>query len=121
MAPTATSRELKAALNQRLEALGWGLFLITIGMLWLFPAGLVPNGTWLIAAGVILLGVNVVRYLNDIMLSGTGLFLGILALVFGIGEFAGVELPFVAILMIVFGLGIILRPWIDPLLERRRT
>jgi hypothetical protein len=70
MVPTATSREPKEELNQRLEAIGWGLSLITIGMLWLVPAGLVPDGTWLIAAGVILLGVNVVRYFNAIKMKG---------------------------------------------------
>lgn len=121
MLPTAVSKEPKETLNQRLEAIGWGLFLITIGMLWLAPAGFVPEGTWLIVAGVIMLGVNGVRYFNAIKMSGMGLVLGTLAIVFGVGEFMGLELPFVAVLLIVFGVGIILRPWIDPLLERKHT
>lgn len=119
MRQTSLQDEPKEALNQRLEAVGWGLFLVTIGLLWLAPQGVVPEGTWLIAAGVILLGVNVARYLNQIKLSGTSLFLGFLAIVFGVGAFMGLELPFVAILLIIFGAGIILRPWLDPLLGRR--
>lgn len=121
MVPTTTSPEPKEALNQRLEAIGWGLFLITIGMLWLVPTGLVPAGAWLIVAGVILLGVNLVRSLNAIKMSATGLILGLLAIIFGVGELVGVELPLFSVLLIVFGLGIILRPWIDPLLGRRRA
>jgi len=118
MLPTAAHAEPKESLNRRLESIGWGLFLIIIGALWLFPGGSVPEGTWLIAAGVIMLGVNVVRYLNAIKLSGASLLLGLLALIFGVGEFVGLDLPFVAILLIVFGAGIILRPWLGPLVEK---
>ncbi len=52
-----------------------GLFLIIIGALWIFPGGSIPEGTWLITAGVIMLGVNVIRYLNDIKMSGWGVLL----------------------------------------------
>jgi hypothetical protein len=119
MVPTAVRGEPKEALNRRLEAVGWGLFLIIIGALWLFPDGSAPEGVWLIAAGVIMLGVNVVRYLNAIKMSIGSLLLGFLAVIFGVGEFAGMDLPFVAVLLIAFGAGIILRPWLDPLLEKQ--
>ena len=46
-----------------------GLFLAIFSALRLFPEGIIPNGTWLIAAGVIILDVKLVRYLNDIKLS----------------------------------------------------
>jgi hypothetical protein len=121
MVPIAVHGEPKEALNKRLEAIGWGLFLIIIGALWLIPDEPVPDGTWLIVAGLIMLGVNAVRYLNDIKLSGASVLLGLLALVFGVGELIGLDLPFVAILLIVFGAGIILRPWLDPLLEPKQT
>jgi hypothetical protein len=121
MIPTAVHEEPKEALNKRLEAIGWGLFLIIIGALWLIPDERVPNGTWLIAAGVIMLGVNAVRYLNNIKMRSASLFLGLLAVLFGVGEFVGLNLPFVAILLIVFGVGIILRPWLDPLLEPKQS
>lgn len=118
MVPATMKTESKEALNRRLETVGWGLFLVIIGALWLIPAGFVPEGTWLIAAGVIMLGVNGMRYLNDITMSKSTLFLGILAVLFGISDFAGVALPFLPILLILFGAAIILRPWLDPLLER---
>ena len=118
MLPTVGHSETKEALNRRLEAVGWGLFLVILGTLWLFPEGVAPKGVWLIAAGIIMLGVNLVRYVNGIRLSSGSLLLGFLALMFGVGELWGLNLPFVAILLIAFGLGIILRPWIDPLLEK---
>lgn len=117
MLPSAGAEGSKEALNRRLDAIGWGLFLMTVGMLWLAPEGIVPEGTWLIVAGVIMLGMNVVRYRSAIKMSGTGLILGVLAIVFGVGAFLGLDLPFVAILLIMFGAGIILRPWLDPLLQ----
>ena len=48
----------KMHLNKRLEAIAWGLFLIMIGALWLLPDETVPEGTWLLGVGVILLGLN---------------------------------------------------------------
>lgn len=121
MVPSAVHSEQKEGLNRRLEAVGWGLFLIIMGALWLMPEGTAPQGVWLIAAGIIMLGVNAVRYVNGIQMSGGSLLLGLLAVIFGVGEFVGMDLPFVAILVIVFGAGIILRPWLDPLLERRSS
>lgn len=118
MLPTTMNTESKEALNRRLETVGWGLFLIVIGALWLFPDERVPEGTWLIAAGVIMLGLNVVRHLNGIRMSKSTLFLGILAVIFGMSDFVGVSLPFLPILLILVGAAIILRPWLDPLLER---
>jgi len=121
MLPAAVHGEPKEALNRRLESVGWGLFLIICGALWLIPDQRVPEGTWLIAAGIIMLGVNVVRYLNAIKLSWWSMLLGFLAVVFGVGSFMGFDLPFFPILVILVGASIILRPWVAPLLERQQT
>jgi len=121
MLPTAVHEEPKEALNKRLEAIGWGLFLIMTGAVWFIPGWHIPVSLWLIATGLILLGVNAVRYLNDIKMSWASVLLGLLAVLFGVGEFVGLDLPFVAILLIVFGGGIILRPWLDPLLEPKQN
>ena len=121
MLPTVVHGEPKEALNTRLEAIGWGLFLIMTGAVWFIPGWHIPVSLWLIATGLILLGVNLVRYLNDIKMCWTSVLLGLLAVLFGVGEFMGLDLPFVAILLIVFGAGIILRPWLDPLLESKQS
>ena len=100
----------KKALDKRLDALGWGLFLIMIGCLWLIPEESVPEGTWLIGAGVIILVLIGIRFLYGIKISGVWLVIGILALAFGISDFSGLNLPVFPILIILFGLSIVLKP-----------
>ncbi len=46
------SEDAQKSLNKRLEAISWGLFLIMIGGIGLVPHNLVPEGTWLIGAGL---------------------------------------------------------------------
>jgi len=100
----------KSALDKRLDAIGWGLFLIMIGCLWLIPEESIPEGTWLIGAGVIILVLIGIRFLYGIKISGVWLVIGILALAFGISDFSGLNLPVFPILIILFGLSIVLKP-----------
>jgi hypothetical protein len=104
----------KSSLNKRLDEIGWALFLIMIGGLWLLPAGKVPEGTWLVGAGLIMLGVNGVRYSNGIKVSSFTVILGVLALAGGLADFLGVKLPLFPILLILIGASIILKPSIPP-------
>ena len=103
----------KLALNKRIEAVGWGLFLIMIGGIALIPDNQVPNGLWLIGAGLIMIGVNVVRYLNQIKMSSFSLVLGIVALIAGLSDFAGVDLPMGPILLILIGASILFRMLVE--------
>jgi hypothetical protein len=90
--------------NQRLEGIGWALFLIMIGGLGLVPDAMVPEGTWLIGVGLIMLGLNLARSLNHIPMSSGTLFLGVLALIAGVTSVAGVDLPIFPIVLILLGL-----------------
>ena len=103
----------KATLNSRLEDFGWGVLLITIGTIWLLPEKQVPPGSWLVAAGLIMLGLNVIRYLNRIKMSGFSLVVGILAVFAGLGEFFGLKLPLLAIALIVIGACILIKPLLE--------
>lgn len=102
--------EKKNALDKRLDAVGWALFLIMIGGLWLAPEGSVPEGTWLIGTGAIILGLMVVRYLYGIKVNAFWLVLGIVALAFGISSVFGLNIPVLPILIIIIGLNIVLKP-----------
>ena len=68
--PSDNQDPKKKALDHRLDAIGWGLFLIMIGGLWLAPDGTVPEGAWLLGTGVIILGIMCIRYLNGIKVNG---------------------------------------------------
>jgi hypothetical protein len=111
-----TSSE-SVALERRFEDIGWGVLLVAIGSIWLVPEKYVPHGSWLIAAGFILLGLNAARFFRGIRMSGFSLVAGVLALIAGLGEFFGVGVPLFPIALIVIGLCSLVKP----LLEKDRT
>lgn len=100
----------KSPLDRRLDSVGWGLFLIMIGCLWLIPEGKVPHGTWLIGTGLIIVGLSAVRYFNRIRVSGFWFALGIIALALGISDVFGLNIPVLPILIIIVGLNILIKP-----------
>jgi len=97
----------KQELNKRLESIGWGLFLFMIGGLAFVKN--VPEGTWLIGAGIIMLGLNAVRLMSGIRASGFTVVLGTIALVAGIGDVYGVDVPVWPLLIILIGLAVVVR------------
>jgi hypothetical protein len=97
----------KRDLNKRLETVGWGLFLIMLGGFALVKG--VPEGTWLIGAGLIMLGLNAVRLLVGIRASWFTLVLGAIALLSGLSSVLGVSIPVGPLLIILIGLAIIVR------------
>lgn len=111
----------KAALNKRLEESSWGFFLLLIGTLLLLPVELVPQGTWLIGAGLIMLVLNCVRYVNGISASGFTVGLGLVAILVGLTSFLGLRPPLFAIFLALIGLSIIVRSLLPPRVERRNV
>lgn len=111
----------KANLNKRLEDSSWGFFLLMIGTLLLLPSELVPNGAWLIGAGIIMLGLNCIRYVNDIRVSRFTVVLGVIALLVGLASFLGLRPPLFAIFLALIGLSIIVRSLIPPKSRPRST
>jgi hypothetical protein len=99
--------------TRNFEALAWGAIFVWWGVTELIPA--LPDGTGLIGLGLILLGVNTARTRSGVPTVWFSTMIGILALVWGCLELAGVvlslpfELPIFAILLIVLG-AIILAP-----------
>ena len=109
----ASTNPAKVALNKRLEATGWGLFLIMVGGFMFVPQNQIPQGLWSIGVGVIMLGLNAVRYFYGIRMSGFTTFLGILSLLGGLLELIGVTSLQGALLLIILGASLIFKPWFD--------
>ena len=97
--------------NERLENIGWGLFLIIVGVTFLGPDVDAPVGVWLIGSGLIMLGLNAVRYFSGIKTSNFTIGLGSVALVAGIAS--GFSVKIFGVLLILFGAGIIVRPFFE--------
>jgi hypothetical protein len=100
-------------LNKRLETAALGLFFIMLGGLWLVPQARVPGGAWLVGAGLILLGLNLARFLLKVPVSRSTIILGGLLLLLGISDFLGLHLPLFPILLIAAGLSMLLKPLLD--------
>ena len=111
--PAVVQNPEKAALNKRLENIGWGLFLIMLGGFALVPDESVPKGLWSIGVGVIMLGLNLTRYYYKIKMSGVTTVLGILALLGGIAELLGFTSLEGALLLIILGAYLLLKPWFE--------
>ena len=107
-----TNQKQKDALDKRLDAIGWALFFIMIGGLWLAPEGSLPAGTWLIGTGIIILGMTWIRKMNNLAISGFWIFMGILALASGVSSVFGLNIPVFPILLIIIGLSVILKPFL---------
>jgi hypothetical protein len=105
--------EERQALNKRLESVGWAMFLIMIGGLALIPDESVPEGMWLIGTGLIMIGLNLARFLNGIKISKLTIILGFLALGTGLGDYLGLDIPVFAIMLILIGTGMIIRPLVE--------
>ena len=103
----------KAAMNKRLESVGWGLFLIMLGGFMFIPDTTVSKGLWSIGIGLIFLGLNAARYFNGIRMSGFTTFLGILSLIGGIVQLLGWKSMDGAFFLIILGAYLILKPYFE--------
>ena len=97
----------KAALD-KINGIGFVLFILMIGGLLLLPKGMLPETTWLIGIGLIMIGGNVARRLNGIKLCQCTAVLGILLLIAGILGLFGVTFPVFPILLVIIGVSIVL-------------
>jgi len=111
--PETTLNQEKADQNKRLESIAWGLFLVMLGGFALVPHEQVPSGLWSIGVGLIFLGLNAARYYYKIRMSGFTTFLGIIALLGGIVELIWKQSLEGALLLIILGAYLILKPWFE--------
>jgi hypothetical protein len=112
-APQPSTNPEKAALNKQLETAFWGLFLIMLGGQWILRDSNLPNGLWDIGVGLLFLGLNAARYFNGLRMSGFTTFLGILALGGGLAQLVFRLDLGGALLLIVLGAYLILKPWFE--------
>lgn len=105
----ATDLEIRKSLNERYEGIAWGLFVVLLGVLWLLPAAVVPEDTWLVGAGLILLALNSARFMSGIRVSVFTSILGGGAVIAGGAQMFGLRVPVFAILVVIAGAYLIIR------------
>jgi len=90
---------------RRIDAIGWGLLFLMTGVLFLIPG--LPDGTWLVGLGLLMLGGNATRLYIGLPLDRFGVIIGAGALLAGLGALAGMEIPVFELGLIACGLAII--------------
>ncbi|HSG42295.1 MAG TPA: hypothetical protein VLA72_03990 [Anaerolineales bacterium] len=103
----------KANLNKRMETMAWGAFLIMLGGFMFVPEEIIKGGWWSIGVGLIFLGLNAARYFNGLRMSGFTTFLGVISVIGGTLDLVLAQDFDGAILLIVLGGYLILKPWFE--------
>ena len=105
MTTTANEATTRAAISDRVDTIGWGLLFVAIGAVSLMPA--MPDGAWLIAAGIVLLGASAVRAWMGLGADGTTIVVGVVAMSAGIFTIAGLTTEVGPLVLIVLGLALV--------------
>lgn len=105
MTTTTNEATTRAAISDRVDTIGWGLLFMAIGAVSLMPA--MPDGAWLIAAGIVPLGASAVRAWMGLGAYGTTIVVGVVALSAGIFTVAGLTTEVGPLVLIVLGLALV--------------
>lgn len=108
-------RATNADVSDRVDTVGWGILLVVIGAVSLLPG--MPDGAWLVAAGVVMLGASAVRAWMHLGVHGVTVIVGIVALAAGGFLVAGLSTEVGPLVLIVLGSTIVG----GALLRTRRT
>ncbi|MCF7858814.1 MAG: hypothetical protein K9N07_05745 [Candidatus Cloacimonetes bacterium] len=92
---------------ERLDKIGWGLFLIMLGALWLVPESMLPNGIFVFGVGIILLGMNYIKYSKGYKVNKFTVFVGIVALIAGASALVGQPIDILPLILILWGISIL--------------
>lgn len=103
-APEAREKTDKELLSERLDSIGWGLFLIWIGFAFLFDIGW---GWGLLGIAAIILGEAAYRRKADLKIGSFWLVVGSLFLAGGLWELFSVPLPLAPFLIIFCGAAVL--------------
>jgi hypothetical protein len=102
---TVTGMADATNLTRRLDVLGWGLFFLMTGLLLLIPG--LPEGTWLVGLGVLILALNASKLALGLPPDVFGIILGAGALLAGFGTIAGLDIPVFALFLVACGLALV--------------
>ena len=105
MTTITTERATMAAVSDCVDTIGWGLLFVAIGAVNLIPA--MPDGAWLIAAGIVMLGASAVRASMRLRVHGVTAVVGIVALAAGVFTVVGFTTEVGPLVLIVLGLTLV--------------
>lgn len=104
---TELGREGQKDLCRKLDAVGWGVFFVWMGIIMLVK--ILPAGVGSIGIGAIILGEAVARFLLKVSISAFWVLMGAIFILAGIGELWAINLPLLPIAFIIVGALLIFR------------
>lgn len=105
MKATDWNERTRTELSARIDTLGWGVLFVALGGVGLVPD--LPRDAWLVAAGVVMVGVSATRAHLRLPVSGVTTVVGILALAAGMGSIAGLARATWPTVLVVLGLTLV--------------
>jgi len=97
--------ERETNLIRKLDAFGWGLFLVWLGIVLLAKA---ETSVALLGIGIIMLGVQLARVVLKLRLEGFWFVAGLLFIIGALWQLANTRIPLVPILLIAAGVALVL-------------
>ena len=92
--------------GSRLDAIGWALFFVWVGIAWLLGAGI---GVGLLGIAAIILGMQAVRRLLGVRVESFWVVIGLAITVFGLWDLFDVKTPLAPVILIVAGLALLFK------------
>jgi hypothetical protein len=102
---TTTMHSVQKDLESRMDAAGWGLFLLMSGAMLLVPG--LPDGSWLTGVGILLIGLSALRAIFGLPVNSFGVIMAVVLVAGGVGEVAGVAVPWFALMLVLCGLALV--------------
>ncbi|MFC1887644.1 hypothetical protein ACFLYK_02435 [Candidatus Cloacimonadota bacterium] len=102
-------RKQKKLLSERFNRIGWGIFLVMLGVIWILPENVLPDGVLPIGVGIILLGMYLLKKSYGLKGSDSNVLLGIIAIAIGLGDLLKTGFPLIPVILIFWGMSMIYR------------
>lgn len=101
-------------LGERLDDVVWALLFLMSGAVLVVPGLPHPWAAWFIGVGAILVGLNLARYASGLRVHILTSGCGAIAIAAGVGGYVGVEIPIVALVLLLIGAVILVAPLVRP-------
>ncbi len=103
-------RTERRRLAERLDEVGWALLFLMSGAILAIPGIPNPWAAWFIGVGAVLLGLNLARYAAGLRVHVLTTGCGTITVAAGIGAYVGIDIPILALVLILIGAVILAGP-----------
>ncbi len=104
------ARDERKRLAGRLDDVGWALLFVMSGAILAIPGIPNPWAAWFIGVGAVLLGLNAASYAMGLRVHILTSGCGAIAVAAGVGAYFGIEIPILALVLILIGVVILVAP-----------